>query len=633
MKIKNKLKIAVFSIFISALAVTSASANEVSVTGTQTVILDGQVFTPEYPLLVVNDRLMVPLIAFSNAMEAQIAWDEALAQASVFRNNRFSFIRIGQSVMQHGPYTFNNLGVRQLGLISTSVMDAPAMIFADRTYIPLRAISESLGASVEWIESSSTAVIISTPTGSIGSNNPDPSLPPNTTLPVPPNLPNLNPVPGPGPNQTTSGNQQRPANYGDFSNRSHFTNITSRQAGARHQDATDHPFILVVYNSSNHYSRMIVPSIQDAAQNAGVRVFGLDRYVGNVQNNESQNTWLWQFTRQQGFNEPAIFFVYARNTVRVVQRNSINLETLESQLLEFSIRAATQVDVGDFRNTNWFRNVSSQFVSNMYDNNHEFIFVLYDSSERESALELPFLIAGARALDHRVIYAVDVELNPNYRIHLQNLNVPFTNTYPQVFLIYRNNNRRSENSLTPNSVLSARDLIIEFLTNSVIFETPPPSVTNPNNNQNNQNNQGGNNQTNQNFEDLHHYRFPNTSAFTINERFRLGNNFIVAIYDSSRPYSVAIAEAIRGAAIASHVTVYSVNLNSNLWNNRNSDALYWLRLARGTGFYDAELDFPLMIHFNNQGVVPGGFIEFRQTNLDAALSAAHNFIIRTRSLN
>ncbi|MCL1925002.1 MAG: copper amine oxidase N-terminal domain-containing protein [Defluviitaleaceae bacterium] len=638
----KKIKSVIFTLALFAAPLT-VYANDISVTGDQTVILDGQVLLPAYPLIVVNDRLMVPLRSFADAMDAQITWEENIQQVSVFRDGRFSFIRIGNSIIQSGEYTINNFGERSLGLVRTGTMDAPAIIFADRTYIPLRAVSESLGASIEWIEQSSTAVIISTPQASNNNNQVvgsglwsvpiigDPSLPSGGAS-------NVNDLQTSNNNQNiqnqTQNNQpaqqQLPENYGDFSNTSHFTNITSRQASARHQDSNDHPFILVVYNSDSHHSRMVVPNIQDAAQRARIRVFGLDRYTNNPQNNEADNSWMWQFIRQNALTDPAIFLVYGRTNVRIISRQNINLETIERQFIEFAIRSETGIEVGDFRNTNWFRNVTSQNVRTMYENNNEFIFILYDSSQRESEIYVPFLMAAARELNHRAVYAVDVDRNPNYRSHLQSLNVNMGNNYPQVFLIYNDrNSNRSEAVLTPRNLNDARYTIIEFLTNSVIFETP-----------NNSGNQGGgsNNQGqgsigggNQNFEDLHHYRFPNTSSFTINERFRLGNNFIVAIYDSSRPETITIAEAIRGAAIAADVTVYAVNLNSSVWSNRNSDALYWLRLARGNN--DTSVEFPVMIHFNNYQVQGGGLVEFRQTNPDLALQAAHNFIIRTNVRN
>ncbi|MCL2610444.1 MAG: copper amine oxidase N-terminal domain-containing protein [Defluviitaleaceae bacterium] len=615
----KKIRLAIFALFMASIPLTTAYANDnIAITGTQTIILDGQILTPDYPLIVANDRLMIPLRSFGYAMDAEVDWEPHLQQVSVFREGRFSFVRIGQSIIQHGEYTINSVGQRQLGLIRTSVMDSPAMIFADRTYIPLRAVSESLGASVEWIEHSSTAVIISerrqentVPPGQITG---DPSLPPGTTTPPPSNQQN--------------NEQNRPANYGDFSNTSHFTNITSRQAQARHQDSNDHPFILVVYNSSSHYSRMIVPGIQDAAQNARIRVFGLDRYENNPQNTESENSWMWQFIRQNLLSDPAIFLVYGRNNIRIIQRANINLDTLEREFTEFATRAETGIEVGDFRNTNWFRNVTSQSIRNSYENNNEFIFILYDSLERDSQVNVPFLMAAARELNHRVIYAVDIQVNPNYRSHLQNLNISMGSSYPQVFLIYANRNaNHSESALFPRNLSDARELIIEFLTNSLYFQPPQGGSSG---------NQGGgsgsgNQGNNQSFEDLHHYRFPNTSSFTINERFRLGNNFIVAIYDSSRPETIPIAEAIRGAAIAADVTVYAVNLNSSIWSNRNSDALYWLRIARGND--DITANVPIMIHFNNYQVQGGGMVSFGQTNPDAALQAAHNFIIRTNIRN
>lgn len=561
-------------LFIATSSTVFAQLNT-SVSNNQVILLNGQVLNTSSPILLLNDRLMVPFREFAEAMGAAVNWDGNYQRITIFRNNLYSIIHIGNPIVQHGEFAivYGNINfITQ----NNSVMDSPATLVNGITYIPLRAIAESLGATVEWNPNTSTAFI--------------------NTLKTTPSSQLIQ-------NDNEEYENDLPSNFGDFTNISHFSTISSRQAQARFNDSNSYPFILVVYNSDQFQSKLIVPEIQDIAQRVGYRIFGLDRNSSN--NIESENSWIWNFVREGTFSEPSILFVYNRNRVEIETVQNIN--NLDQRIRNFRISSETGITPGDFSNTSWFTNISSNQVQQMYQNFEEFIVVLYDSRANSSIYYVPVIKAAARDTQHR-IFAVDIDANPNFVNHFgftTSIDTNIINRMPMLVLVYnRNNSNRIAVYDRPLSVAAARSLINEFLNNSLFY-------TGLNLSQNNR------------FVDLDHNRFRNTSAVNILNMFNRGEDFVVVVYDSNHPNSIPIAESIRGAAILS-TTVHAVNLSSNAFNHSYDD-LWWLRFARGNNSITAPN--PVIIHFRNGQVVSGPFT-FNHNNTDNALREAYDFIRR-----
>lgn len=109
------------------------------------VVVDGKVIEFDVPPTTINDRTMVPLRKIFEAMNAMVEWDEASETITARRNNDSIVLRIDST------YAFVN-GVNER-------LDAPATMIEDRTFIPVRFISESFGATVEWDEETKTVTI------------------------------------------------------------------------------------------------------------------------------------------------------------------------------------------------------------------------------------------------------------------------------------------------------------------------------------------------------------------------------------------------------------------------------------------------------------------------------------------
>lgn len=101
-----------------------------------TVHVDGKYLPSDVPPEIVNGRTFVPLRAVSTALGADITWDGSSQSATISNAN-------GTTRFTIGTHSYLNSG-------ATKPLDAPAFIKNDRTLIPLRAASESLGVSVNW---------------------------------------------------------------------------------------------------------------------------------------------------------------------------------------------------------------------------------------------------------------------------------------------------------------------------------------------------------------------------------------------------------------------------------------------------------------------------------------------------
>ena len=121
------------------------------------VTLDGAKIGFDAQPVIKDDRVLVPMRAIFEKMGAKIDWFDEKQQASAIKGNtRIDFV-IGASSMTRVEYSANpddpeaQYFVDGLYTKDTAIeLDVPIQIIEDRTYIPLRAISESFDYTVIW---------------------------------------------------------------------------------------------------------------------------------------------------------------------------------------------------------------------------------------------------------------------------------------------------------------------------------------------------------------------------------------------------------------------------------------------------------------------------------------------------
>ena len=145
-------------------AVTSAMATQVE--------LNGQPVAFSVAPFQLNNRTMVPMRAIFEALGADVHWNESMQTVTATRDATNVQLTIGSTQAQVNGQTV--------------VLDVPAMVTRGSTMVPLRFVSESLGADVSWSEPMQTVYISTT---GVPNNEPVPTtqtvdIPLGTVIPV-----------------------------------------------------------------------------------------------------------------------------------------------------------------------------------------------------------------------------------------------------------------------------------------------------------------------------------------------------------------------------------------------------------------------------------------------------------------
>lgn len=156
-------KIILTTLFIIVAMFVSIS---VSANGNIDVYVNGYYLESSAPVLTVADRTMVPMRDICEALGYSVEWNGD-DQSILVSGGRSDNIRLSMCI---NTYSMNRLVKSNSPQQITLNMDVPPMLINDRTYLPIRVLSEALFFDVEWDGSTST-VYISRPEYNIGSTS------------------------------------------------------------------------------------------------------------------------------------------------------------------------------------------------------------------------------------------------------------------------------------------------------------------------------------------------------------------------------------------------------------------------------------------------------------------------------
>jgi hypothetical protein len=136
---------------IGVLLLTITIANEASAASIKVYINGEQKIFPQAPVME-NGRTLVPLRGIFEGLGADVEWDNATRSITATKEKTTVYLKIGS---------------KQAKVDGKSVtIDVPAKIINGSTMVPIRFVSESLGAEVKW-DAAASAVLIESSTKTI----------------------------------------------------------------------------------------------------------------------------------------------------------------------------------------------------------------------------------------------------------------------------------------------------------------------------------------------------------------------------------------------------------------------------------------------------------------------------------
>lgn len=124
------------------------------------ITVNGQLIQGDVPAVILGNRTMVPLRFVSEALGAEVSWNQSTLTVGI-ASQGLSFVPDPHPpVSSHGSFT--GLPIVRIVVDGNEVKgDVPGVILRNRTMVPLRFVSEALGADVSWDQATLTASVTS----------------------------------------------------------------------------------------------------------------------------------------------------------------------------------------------------------------------------------------------------------------------------------------------------------------------------------------------------------------------------------------------------------------------------------------------------------------------------------------
>lgn len=112
------------------------------------LVIDGETIKTQPAPLIVSDRTMIPVRLVSEKLGARVTWNEESRTVLIIKGDRSVQLRIDSRLVEFkgGETPFN-------------ICDVPPQIIEDRTFVPLRIVSNALGVSIGWEGKSRTVSV------------------------------------------------------------------------------------------------------------------------------------------------------------------------------------------------------------------------------------------------------------------------------------------------------------------------------------------------------------------------------------------------------------------------------------------------------------------------------------------
>ncbi len=117
------------------------------------VLIDGKKLAMEKAPLMQQGRVLVPMRSVFEALEASVSWDSKTQTITAKKGSTTIILKAGQKSATVGNRTVT--------------LDVPAKVTGGTTYVPMRFVSETLGATVNWNAAASQVIVNSFVAGAL----------------------------------------------------------------------------------------------------------------------------------------------------------------------------------------------------------------------------------------------------------------------------------------------------------------------------------------------------------------------------------------------------------------------------------------------------------------------------------
>lgn len=138
------------AVALTALPGCTALAKDVN------IVIDGEKLNLDVAPQIIDGRVMVPIRGVLENLGALVKWDDETQTVSARKSSKTVSLEIGSNDVTLDKGETNDDGSAKTETIQT---DVAAQLVSDRTLVPLRVISETMGYSVDWNDETYTVSI------------------------------------------------------------------------------------------------------------------------------------------------------------------------------------------------------------------------------------------------------------------------------------------------------------------------------------------------------------------------------------------------------------------------------------------------------------------------------------------
>jgi len=148
MRIKY-IKWPILILLLILIALVQYSAPDAYAEDSIKIVIDGKRIKPDVDPYISNDRTLVPIRVIAEELDSVVEWDNDNRAVHISKEDVHILLRIDSYLVE---YTNDNE-------TSYTIIDVTPQITGDRTFVPIRLISNALGVKIEWDNDKRTVYI------------------------------------------------------------------------------------------------------------------------------------------------------------------------------------------------------------------------------------------------------------------------------------------------------------------------------------------------------------------------------------------------------------------------------------------------------------------------------------------